>query len=686
MDDDGLMVGGELVLHGFVGDDFMDEGFTPKGVIRALAEARGDITVRLNSGGGFATDGAAIHSALKAYSGKVTMLIEGVAASAASLIAMAGDEIVMAQGAMLMIHDPSGLTMGPADAHRRTAGTLDKLAANYADVYASRSGQSPEDVRALMLAETWMTAEEAVQMGFADRKDGEAEDAAVAAFDFTIYAKAPSELRMVSEEKGWRFASARPRAAAPSTQEVIMTQKNPAAAPEKAVETPETPKQEAPQMRTETKPDPVAERRKAVLDFAGDKLTARQVEDIVMAAADPAEAKMKAADTVIEAQMKDAGPETKERAKITSDEGERNVDAMIGALGHTMFGSKLEGKAAEYRGLTMKSLAIELSDKRGFGFTDMERVKQGMMNRGVLMAGAAHSVSDFSYITAELMNRQLRAAYESRPGTWSQISRQRTATDFRQLYSVQAGVDTEMKKVLEDGEYQSTVLSDAGESFRVERYGRKVLLTFEAVINDDLGAFSRLPQDFARGALNLESKIAWGIINANANLSDGTALFATAAGRKNLASSGGAISATTVAAARKAMWEQRPLGAKAAGDDFISAVPDLLYVPPALEINALQFTAATTPETDGNTNPFKGTLSPMVEPRLGAAVTGGSDTAWYLFDSGLPVLEHAFLQGYEAPMVETIDRMDPDGVTMIARHIFGAGAVEFRGAYKNAGA
>lgn len=686
MEDDDYMVGGDLVLHGFVGDDFMGEGFTPKGVLKALSQAEGDIVVRLNSGGGFATDGAAIHAALKSYPGNVTVRIEGVAASAASLIAMAGDVVVMTEGAMLMIHDPSGVTIGPADDHRRTAGTLDKLALNYAEVYATRSGMPVEDVRALMLAETWMTAGEAVEMGFADRQDEGDEAEAVAAFDFTIYAKAPQELRMASKEKGWRFAQPRTRAAAPTTQEVTMTKSTTAAATDKAVETKEVEtKEEVTQMRTEAKPDPVAERRKAVTDRFGDRMTARQVEDIAMKATDPADALMKAADSIISAQMEDAGPETKERAKITSDEGERNVEAMIGALGHTMFGAKLEGKAQEYRGLTMKSLAMELSDKRGYGFTDMERVKQGMMNRGVLMAGASHSVSDFSYITGELMNRQLRAAYESRPGTWSRISRQRTATDFRALYSVQAGVDTEMKKIQEDGEYQSTVLADNGESFRVERYGRKVLLTFEAVINDDLGAFARLPQDFARGALNLESRIAWGIINANGNLSDGTALFATTAARRNLASSGAALSATTVGAARKAMWEQRPVGAKATGDDFISAVPDLLYVPPALEVAALQFTAATVPDTDANTNPFKGTLTPIVEPRLGAAVSAGSDTAWYLFDSGLPVLEHAFLQGYEAPMVETIDRMDPDGVTMIARHIFGAGAVEFRGAYKNAG-
>lgn len=689
---DDLLVGGELVLYGFVGDDWMDEGFTAKGVVRALAEAEGDIVVRVNSGGGYAFDGAAIHAALSAYPGKVTVRVEGIAASAASLIAMAGDEIVMAAGAMMMIHDPRNVSIGTADDHRREADALEKLADNYAALYAERSGLQKDSVRALMQSETWMTGEDAVSSGFADRVDDGA-SAAVSAFDYRVYARAPEHLRMQAEDKGWAFGRPASRAAAPTTQEAKMATDNEAAAPKESAK--EQPKaqapaapiemKEAPQMRTETKPDPVAENRAAIVDRFGDRMTARQVEDIASSARDTADALMKAADIVIDAQMAAAGGEIREPARIVSDERERDVEGMIGALSHSMFGAKLEGKATDYRGLTLKKLAMELSGKRGYAFNDADLVKAGMGARGVLMS-AGHSTSDFSYITTEVMNRQMRAAYESRPGTWQALSRQRTATDFRSLYSVQAGVDTEMKKILEDGEYQSTVLTDAGETFKVERYGRKVLLTFEAVINDDLGAFARLPQDFARGAINLESRIAWGIITANGNLSDGTALFATGAARKNLASSGAAISATTVGAARKAMWEQRPLGAKATGDDFISAVPDLLYVPPALEVTALQFAQDTVPSKDSDANPYKGTLSPVVEPRLGAAVSGGSDTAWYLFDSTLPTLEHAFLQGYEAPMVEAMDRMDPDGVTLIARHIFGAGAVEFRGAYKNPGA
>jgi ATP-dependent protease ClpP protease subunit len=82
---------------------------------------------------------------------------------------MGADEIIMDRASVLMIHDPSGVTIGPAADHRRTAEDLERLAAVYARAYAERSFNRVEDVRAWMLAETWLTAEEAVALGFADR-------------------------------------------------------------------------------------------------------------------------------------------------------------------------------------------------------------------------------------------------------------------------------------------------------------------------------------------------------------------------------------------------------------------------------------------------------------------------------------------------------------------------------------
>ena len=123
------------------------------------------IDLRLNSPGGSVFDAVAIHNALSRHAGPVTVWIDGIAASAASYIAMAGDEIVMPENAFLMIHDPSGMVIGTAADMRDMAGTLDKIAGSMLRGYAARSGKPEDEIAALMAAETWFDAAEALEAG-----------------------------------------------------------------------------------------------------------------------------------------------------------------------------------------------------------------------------------------------------------------------------------------------------------------------------------------------------------------------------------------------------------------------------------------------------------------------------------------------------------------------------------------
>lgn len=150
-----------LDLFGVVGEDF-----TPTSV-RAALPYSGDITIAINSGGGIAVDGSAIYNILAAHRGKVAVEIIGIAASAASLIAMAGHTITMLDGSILMIHEPHNITVGDSDAHRKTVEQLEAHAVAYAKVYAKRAGISETAARQVMKAETWFTPDEAVAAGFA---------------------------------------------------------------------------------------------------------------------------------------------------------------------------------------------------------------------------------------------------------------------------------------------------------------------------------------------------------------------------------------------------------------------------------------------------------------------------------------------------------------------------------------
>ncbi len=195
MTENRLISNGELHLTGPVGfvDFFGDDGFTVRGVTTALSELEGDITVRINSGGGFAFDGIAIHSLLRQHDGKVTTVVQGIAASAASVIFMAGDERIMAEGAILMIHDASGLTMGTEADHLQTAKMLGKLSNSLAGIYAGRTKRGNDVERAAMRDETWLDGADAVEAGFATEatNTGAAE---ASAFNYSMYKNAPEFL------------------------------------------------------------------------------------------------------------------------------------------------------------------------------------------------------------------------------------------------------------------------------------------------------------------------------------------------------------------------------------------------------------------------------------------------------------------------------------------------------------
>jgi ATP-dependent Clp protease protease subunit len=217
-----VLINGELVLSGTVGRDIFDDGFTYTDVLLALTRMSGDITVRLNSGGGIATEGVAIYNALSQYKGRVTVNIEGLAASAASIIAMAGDEIIMGKGSLMMIHDPMVWASGNADDMEKVIEMLNTMGDAMAAIYADRTGLTPEEVRAQMREEIWMTADEAVAKGYAS-KVVENASSVFAAFDYRAYAHAPEAILAMSDERKW---SNRLKAAAPKVTKQEQTEMN----------------------------------------------------------------------------------------------------------------------------------------------------------------------------------------------------------------------------------------------------------------------------------------------------------------------------------------------------------------------------------------------------------------------------------------------------------------------------
>lgn len=161
----------EIYLYGVVGGDWFGDGVTAKQFaddLKALGSVS-TIDLRINSEGGDVFAGKAMYTLLVEHKAKVISHIDGLAASAASFIAMAGNEIEIAEGAFMMIHNAWTFALGNAEELRRSANLLDTVDASMVDVYAGRTKQSAGDIKKWMAEETWWTGKQCVEKGFADR-------------------------------------------------------------------------------------------------------------------------------------------------------------------------------------------------------------------------------------------------------------------------------------------------------------------------------------------------------------------------------------------------------------------------------------------------------------------------------------------------------------------------------------
>ena len=326
---------------------------------------------------------------------------------------------------------------------------------------------------------------------------------------------------------------------------------------------------------------------------------------------------------------------------------------------------KLSDNGKRFSGLSLIEIGRELLTQRGVDIRGMSRDQ--IATRAMLTTG------DFPYILANVANKTLRQAYEAAPQTFKPFTRMVTAPDFKTIARTALGDSPTLEKVNEHGEYKYGSVSEARETYAIASYGKIVALTRQTLINDDLSAFTRLPEMFGRAAADLESDTVWGIITANAALADSIALFHASHG--NLPA-GAAISVAQLGVCRAAMRVQTGLDGRK-----INVTPRYLLVPAALETIAQQFTSqAYAASASSSINPFAGALQVLAEPRLDTAST----TAWYMAadPAQIDTIEYAYLEGNQGVYLETKDGWEIDGVEFKARLDFGAKAIDFRGLVK----
>jgi hypothetical protein len=320
----------------------------------------------------------------------------------------------------------------------------------------------------------------------------------------------------------------------------------------------------------------------------------------------------------------------------------------------------------EFRGMTIVDLAKDVLERSG-------EATRGKSRREVLsMALRQHTISDFPIILGNTINRQLQAAYQRADQTYAPFCRRTSIADMRpKTVAKLSGLMGTLQAIPEGGEYTATTVTEDKETYSLVKYGRKIGLTLEAMLNDDLDAFSRLPQAIAQAARNFESNTVYGILTGTPLMNDGFALFSSQHGNLGTA---GAISNTTLAEAKKLMRQQTGLEG-----DFLNVMLKYLIVGPDNEQEALQWmNASFSPATVGNTNIYQGSMQVIVEPRI-------TTKNWFAAaePTAIDTIEYAYLEGENGLYTEQKEGFDIDGIEIKARLFFAAKAIDHRGLFKN---
>ncbi|HDH09825.1 MAG TPA: peptidase [Chloroflexi bacterium] len=332
--------------------------------------------------------------------------------------------------------------------------------------------------------------------------------------------------------------------------------------------------------------------------------------------------------------------------------------------------------AEDLRGLTLLELAKECLRR-----ANIPLVGDRM---AIVQRAFTHTSSDFPIILQNVVNKQLVDAYTEVPTTYQLWTRKASASDFKAMWRVWFSSAPKLIEVPEGGEYKQITFSEAGESYAIGTYGAMFSITRQAIINDDLDAFQRIPRLFGSAARRTVNETVYAILKDNPTMADGKALFH--ADHNNLGTAG-AIGEDTLNEALRLMMEQKD----ASGEAVLGIAPRFLIVPPALKTTALKWLKSTALPADNKSskvfNPFQDLAELVVDACLGAA-GGGSDTAWYMAadPNVIDTIEVAFLDGNETPQLETERGFEVDGMRFKVRLDFGAKAIDWRGLFKNAGA
>ena len=326
--------------------------------------------------------------------------------------------------------------------------------------------------------------------------------------------------------------------------------------------------------------------------------------------------------------------------------------------------------AQELRGHSMVELAREALQREG--------LKANFGDNMELARQAINSTSTFPAIMANLANKSVMVGFNEAETTYQIWAGKGSNRDFKEAARVALSEAGNLELVPEGGQFQQDFLGEASARTKVATYGKLFSLTRQAIINDDLGLFSKIATKYGSAAKRLVNKMVYAQLTGNVKMQDNIALFDTKHG--NVAGTGEALSVKAIAKAITAMRRQKGI----TGDATLNITPKYLVVPPELEMVAYQIvnsTAAVDGVNSGVVNPYKGRFVVVADAEL------TDPDAWYLVAdaSQHDTIEVTYLNGVETPRLETRQGFDVDGIEYKVAFDCGVSALDFRGVFKNAG-